>query len=106
MTTKPNNEIPLVEATNDAWLAALKGGARTANAATRAHIDREAAASADAVAKHAAELVTKLNEAIERLHAARTPKEARSAVAWLRCDTWARMNESMARLDALASVLD
>src|SRR6185503_15355993 len=37
-----NAEIPLVELTNEAWLAALKGGSRTAEAATRARIDRAA----------------------------------------------------------------
>ena len=29
MTTKPTNEIPLVEATNDAWLAALETAQQT-----------------------------------------------------------------------------
>lgn len=105
-TTKTNNDIPLVGITNEAWMATLKGGARTANATLRAQIHRAAASSANEIAQHASGLIRTLNEAVERLQAASTTKEARSAVAWLRCDTWDRMQQAIARLDALTTVLD
>ena len=98
--------IPLVAITDEAWLNALKGGARTANAATRARIDREAALCANTIAQQSTELIRTLSDAVERLQAARSPKEAAGAAAWLRCDTWDRMRQGLVRLETLASVLD
>lgn len=99
------NEIPLLELANEAWLSTLKEDPKSAHA-IRARINREAATGANAIALHAATLIRTLNEAIDRLHAARTVKEAANAAAWLRCDTWDRMQHALARVEALASVLD
>ncbi len=107
VTTKTDgNDIALVAIANEVWMAALQGGTRTADAITRARIDREAAASANAIVGHANDLIRTLAEAVDQLHAARTSKDARAAVSWLRSSTWSRMQEAMTRLDALATVLD
>ena len=104
MATK-TSEIPLLELANEVWLSTLKEDPQSAHG-IRARINREAATDANAIALHAAKLIRTLNEAIDRLYAARSVKEASNAVAWLRCDTWDRMQHAMMRVEALASVLD
>ncbi|MFN0137680.1 MAG: hypothetical protein ACKVS9_16365 [Phycisphaerae bacterium] len=100
---KTTTDLPLTKRIADERLQALRDGNRDF---LKHWIEHEAALAASDVADKARKLIRDLQDAVTKLEAAESIKDAALAVSWLRSDTWPAMQRSMDRIGTLREALD
>ena len=95
--------IALLEKAQETRYRAMSEGSAEAQHIT--HLKVTAAEAANEAADRMRYLIDKLNEALQRVEAAETTKDAWLAVSWLRTDAWDSMQQNLTKLETLSSLI-